>query len=217
MIIKEAIDKGQKSIKPLILFSSRNFNSVLSNDDIKELKLLLAKISWMKDKIQKENIEMNILRIYGCWAVYIWRCYASPGEEGCVALQRRHLVNAFVHNHWTNLNSPMFCAYSNLVEILSHGALAPQADCWRDSLTASPLVKPELLTNFLQFHISERTGREGRKSSTLTAMWVFPKKLIEIVLTDSVGKWQVCLSITIWNIIVSFVPFLVFEAKMDFD
>ena len=39
---------------------------------------------------------------------------------------REAIVNAFVHNRWADFNSPMFCAYSDRLEILSHGALPPK-------------------------------------------------------------------------------------------
>ena len=72
---------------------------------------------------------------------------------------REAVVNAFVHNRWTDLNSPMFCAYSDRVEILSHGALPPKQTVKGFFDGVSVPVNPELSTIFLQLHISERTGR----------------------------------------------------------
>ncbi|MBP5640047.1 MAG: putative DNA binding domain-containing protein [Victivallales bacterium] len=72
---------------------------------------------------------------------------------------REAVVNAFVHNRWTDLNSPMFCAYSDRVEILSHGALPPKQTVKGFFEGVSVPVNPELSTIFLQLHISERTGR----------------------------------------------------------
>ncbi len=72
---------------------------------------------------------------------------------------REAVINAFVHNRWTDLNSPMFCAYSDRVEILSHGALPPKQTVKGFFEGVSVPVNPELSTIFLQLHISERTGR----------------------------------------------------------
>jgi len=72
---------------------------------------------------------------------------------------REAVVNAFVHNRWTDLNSPMFCAYSDRVEILSHGALPPKQTVKGFFDGVSVPVNPELSTIFLQLHISELTGR----------------------------------------------------------
>ena len=72
---------------------------------------------------------------------------------------REAVINAFVHNRWTDLNSPMFCAYSDRVEILSHGALPPKQTVKGFYDGVSVPINPELSTIFLQLHISERTGR----------------------------------------------------------
>ena len=72
---------------------------------------------------------------------------------------REAVINAFVHNRWTDLNSPMFCVYSDRVEILSHGALPPKQTVKGFFEGVSVPVNPELSTIFLQLHISERTGR----------------------------------------------------------
>ncbi len=72
---------------------------------------------------------------------------------------REAVINAFVHNRWTDLNSPMFCAYSDRVEILSHGALPPKQTVKGFFEGVSVPVNPDLSAIFLQLHISERTGR----------------------------------------------------------
>ena len=69
------------------------------------------------------------------------------------------IVNAFVHNRWTDFNSPMFCAYSDHLEILSHGPLPPQQTLQGFFDGVSVPVNRELSDIFLQLHISERTGR----------------------------------------------------------
>ena len=72
---------------------------------------------------------------------------------------REAVVNAFVHNRWVDFNSPMFCAYSDRVEILSHGALPPKQTLQGFFEGVSVPVNRELSDIFLQLHISERTGR----------------------------------------------------------
>ena len=69
------------------------------------------------------------------------------------------IVTAFVHNRWTDFNSPMFCAYSDHLEILSHGPLPPQQTLQGFFDGVSVPVNRELSDIFLQLHISERTGR----------------------------------------------------------
>ncbi len=69
------------------------------------------------------------------------------------------IVNAFVHNRWTDFNSPMFCAFSDRLEILSHGALPPKQTLQGFFEGVSIPVNRELSDIFLQLHISERTGR----------------------------------------------------------
>ena len=69
------------------------------------------------------------------------------------------IVNAFVHNRWADFNSPMFCAYSDHFEILSHGALPPGQTLQGFFDGVSVPVNRELSDIFLQLHISERTGR----------------------------------------------------------
>ena len=72
---------------------------------------------------------------------------------------REAVINAFVHNRWADFNSPMFCAYSDRLEILSHGALPPKQTLQGFFEGVSVPVNRELSDIFLQLHISERTGR----------------------------------------------------------
>ena len=75
------------------------------------------------------------------------------------AAYKEAVINAFVHNRWTELNSPMFCAFSDRIEILSHGTLPPQQTMQGFFEGISIPVNKELSDIFLQLHISERTGR----------------------------------------------------------
>ena len=72
---------------------------------------------------------------------------------------REALLNAFIHNDWTDLNAPMISVFSNRIEILSHGSLP-----FKQTLTgffegnSTPRCR-ELADIFLQLRISERSGR----------------------------------------------------------
>jgi len=69
------------------------------------------------DKVLKIGKLLNVLqadelnRVVKCKEVLLFNA------EVC----REAIVNVFVHNRWTDLNSLMFCAYSNRLEILSYG------------------------------------------------------------------------------------------------
>ncbi len=72
---------------------------------------------------------------------------------------REALVNAFVHNKWVDGNAPMITVYSNRIEILSRGALAPGQTKKGFYQGESIPVNQKLSDLFLQLHISERSGR----------------------------------------------------------
>jgi ATP-dependent DNA helicase RecG len=72
---------------------------------------------------------------------------------------REALVNAFVHNKWVDGNAPMITVYSNRIEILSRGSLAPGQTRKGFYQGESIPVNQKLSDLFLQLHISERSGR----------------------------------------------------------
>jgi predicted HTH transcriptional regulator len=72
---------------------------------------------------------------------------------------REAMINAFVHNSWIDGNAPMITVYSNRIEILSRGTLAPKQTINGFYLGESVPVNRKLSDIFLQLHISERSGR----------------------------------------------------------
>lgn len=72
---------------------------------------------------------------------------------------REAVINAFVHNHWVSGNEPMFTVYSDRIEILSRGTLAPGQTIDGFFNGESIPVNPKLSEIFLQLHLSEKTGR----------------------------------------------------------
>ncbi len=72
---------------------------------------------------------------------------------------REAVINAFLHNDWINLNEPMITFYSNRVEIMSHGGLAPLQTIKGFYSGRSIPVNDKLSELFLQLRISEKTGR----------------------------------------------------------
>lgn len=72
---------------------------------------------------------------------------------------REAIVNAFVHNAWIDGNAPMITVFSDRVEILSRGTLAPKQTKEGFYKGESVPVNQGLSDMFLQLHISERSGR----------------------------------------------------------
>ncbi len=72
---------------------------------------------------------------------------------------REAVTNAFIHNRWIDGNAPMFTVYSNRIEILSRGQLAPGQTLKGFFAGESVPVNRKLSDLFLQLHLSERTGR----------------------------------------------------------
>ena len=72
---------------------------------------------------------------------------------------REAVVNAFVHNLWVSQNEPMFTVFSDRIEILSRGTLAPEQTLEGFFAGVSVPVNRKLSEIFLQLHISEKTGR----------------------------------------------------------
>lgn len=72
---------------------------------------------------------------------------------------REAIVNAFVHNLWVSGNEPMITVFSDRIEILSRGSLAPGQTMEGFFAGESIPVNRKLSEIFLQLHISEKTGR----------------------------------------------------------
>lgn len=72
---------------------------------------------------------------------------------------REAVINAFVHNLWVGGNAPMFTVYSDRLEILSHGEMAPGQTVEGFFRGVSVPVNDKLSDIFIQLHISERSGR----------------------------------------------------------
>lgn len=88
---------------------------------------------------------------------------------------REAIINAFLHNEWTNLNEPMITIYSDRIEILSRGTLSPFQTLEGFYKGHSIPINDKLYELFLQLHISEKTGRGIPKIIS-----VYGKESIEI-------------------------------------
>lgn len=76
---------------------------------------------------------------------------------------REAVLNAFVHNQWISGVGPSFTAYSDRVEILSRGTLAPEQTVEGFFAGESVPVNRALAERVLQLHISEGSGRRVPK------------------------------------------------------
>lgn len=72
---------------------------------------------------------------------------------------REAIINAVLHNYWVSGNEPMISVFSNRIEILSRGTLAPAQTMEGFFLGESIPVNEKLSEIFLQLHISEKSGR----------------------------------------------------------
>ncbi len=72
---------------------------------------------------------------------------------------REAIVNAILHNLWVECNEPMITVYSDRIEILSRGTLAPKQTLEGFYLGRSVPVNRKLSEIFIQLHISEKSGR----------------------------------------------------------
>ena len=112
---------------------------------------------------------------------------------------REAVINAFVHNDWTNHVAPMFTFYSDRIEILSHGPLSPKLTIDDFYKGKSEPINKKLSDIFLQLHISERTGRGvpiilsqyGKQAFEFASNWIqvtIPFNFINVVDYDVYGK-----------------------------
>lgn len=72
---------------------------------------------------------------------------------------REAVINAVLHNLWVEGNEPMITVYSDRIEILSRGTLAPKQTLEGFYLGRSIPVNKKLSELFIQLHISEKSGR----------------------------------------------------------
>ncbi len=72
---------------------------------------------------------------------------------------REAVVNAVLHNYWAGLQAPMISVFSDRIEILSRGSLAPAQTIDGFYRGESVPVNEKLSEIFLQLHISEKSGR----------------------------------------------------------
>ena len=72
---------------------------------------------------------------------------------------REAIINAILHNLWISGNEPMISVFSNRIEILSRGTLAPAQTMEGFFLRESIPANEKLSEIFLQLHISEKSGR----------------------------------------------------------
>lgn len=80
---------------------------------------------------------------------------------------REAIINAFVHNKWVTENEPMITVFSDKIEILSRGVLAPEQTIDGFFRGESIPVNKKLSEIFLQLHISEKTGRGVPKITSI--------------------------------------------------
>jgi len=72
---------------------------------------------------------------------------------------REAIINAVLHNYWVGGNEPMISVFSDRIEILSRGTLAPAQTMEGFYQGESIPVNDKLSEIFLQLHISEKSGR----------------------------------------------------------
>ncbi|MCD8120471.1 MAG: putative DNA binding domain-containing protein [Lachnospiraceae bacterium] len=72
---------------------------------------------------------------------------------------REAVINAFAHNKWVSGLEPMISVFSDRIEILSRGSLAPEQTMEGFFAGESVPVNRKLSEILLQLHISEKTGR----------------------------------------------------------
>ena len=72
---------------------------------------------------------------------------------------REVVLNAFIHNDWTERNAPMITVYSNRIEVMSYGSL-PSRQTKSGFYTGKSRPRcQELAELFLKLRISEKSGR----------------------------------------------------------
>ena len=79
---------------------------------------------------------------------------------------REAVLNAFVHGKWLSLLGPTLSIFTDRIEIVSVGGLAPEQTKKGFLDGASIPVNESLASLFLQLRLSERSGRGGSQNRT---------------------------------------------------
>lgn len=103
---------------------------------------------------------------------------------------REAVINAVLHNRWVDGNEPMISVFSNRIEILSRGGLAPAQTMEGFFLGESIPVNEKLSEIFLQLHISEKSGRGVPKITEMYGKNAFSFRENSIVVTIPFEKLQ---------------------------
>lgn len=107
---------------------------------------------------------------------------------------REAIINAVLHNRWVDGNEPMISVFSDRIEILSRGTLAPSQTIDGFFMGESVPVNEKLSEIFLQLHISEKSGRGVPKITETYGRGAFDFRENSIVVTipfsriDEVGN-----------------------------
>ena len=96
---------------------------------------------------------------------------------------REAIINAILHNKWVEGNEPMISVFSDRIEILSRGTLAPAQTIEGFYLGESIPVNEKLSEIFLQLHISEKSGRGVPKIIEMYGKEAFTFRENSIVVT----------------------------------
>lgn len=96
---------------------------------------------------------------------------------------REAIINAVLHNKWVEGNEPMISVFSDRIEILSRGTLAPAQTMEGFFLGESIPVNEKLSEIFLQLHISEKSGRGVPKITEMYGKDAFSFRENSIVVT----------------------------------
>ena len=104
---------------------------------------------------------------------------------------REAIINAVLHNYWVGGNEPMISVFSDRIEILSRGTIAPGQTMEGFYRGESVPVNDKLSEIFLQLHISEKSGRGVPKITEIYGKEAFAFRENSIVVTipfKKVGK-----------------------------
>lgn len=96
---------------------------------------------------------------------------------------REAVINAVLHNKWTEGNEPMISVFSDRIEILSRGTIPPAQTMEGFFLRESIPVNEKLSEIFLQLHISEKSGRGVPKITEMYGKEAFSFREYSIVVT----------------------------------
>ena len=103
---------------------------------------------------------------------------------------REAIINAVLHNRWVDGNEPMISVFSDRIEILSRGTLAPAQTMEGFFLGESIPVNEKLSEIFLQLHISEKSGRGVPKITEMYGKDAFSFRENSIVVTIPFDRIQ---------------------------